>query len=116
MELKLKLIKLAVEASKNITTFALLEEMIELQGQFCYSENELHRYNNDILVLKCILLCKKLKEHLTDLADYGITERKLMQLEQIIEDFKIVASQHAALLQELSEEPIITVGTVIAES
>jgi hypothetical protein len=88
VETKLKLIKLAVEASNNLTTFALLEEIVELQGQFCYSETELHRYTNDILILKCQLLYKKLTEHLRDLADYGISDRKLMQMKQTIEDFQ----------------------------
>lgn len=114
VEVKLKLIKLAVEASKNITTFSLLEEMTELQGQFCYSDNELHRYNNDILVLKCYLLHKKLAEHITDLADYGITERKLVQMEQTIEDFKNISGQHTAMLQEINHETAVGATATIS--
>jgi hypothetical protein len=113
VEVKLKLIKLAVEASKNITTFSLLEEMTDLQGQFCYSDSELLRYNNDILVLKCYLLQKKLAEHINDLADYGITERKLAQLEQTIEDFKIISAQHTSFLQEIIPENIIPIGVAV---
>ena len=106
VETKLKLIKLVVEASKNLTTFALLEEMIELQGQFCYSDVELQRYNYDILILKCQLLYKKLLEHTSDLIDYGITDRKLMQLKQTIEDFQVISTQHKASFPELSEKKI----------
>lgn len=96
VEIKRKLIKMAVEASNNVTTFSLLEEIVELQGQFCYSEVELQRYNNDILILKCQLLYKKITEHTSDLIDYGITDRKLMLLKQTIEDFQDVSSQHKA--------------------
>lgn len=107
VETKLKLIKMTVEASKNLTTFALLEEIIDLQGQFCYSEMELQRYNNDILALKCQLLYKKLTEYVSDLADYGITDRKLMQLKQHIEDFREISSQHAGLSEEYIPENIV---------
>jgi hypothetical protein len=114
VELKLKLIKLAVEASKNVTTFALLEEMAELHGQFCYSENELHSYNNDTLILKCYLLNKKLTEYLTDLADYGITDRKQIQLEQTIEDFRIISGQHTAMMQEINQENAVKADATIS--
>ena len=107
VETKLKLIKLAVEASKNLTTFALLEEIIDLQGQFCFSEAELQKYNNEILVLKCQMLFKKLTEHTADLLDYGITDRKLMQLKQTIEDFGVIALQRDAEAEDLVTEKII---------
>lgn len=113
-ETKLKLIKLAVEASKNLTTFALLEEIIDLHGQFCYSEAELLKYNNDILILKCHLVNKKLAEHLSDLSDYGITERKILYFEQTIEDFSMVAAQHTTMLQEKNSEnasPVVTLSS-----
>lgn len=100
-ETKLKLIHLAVEASKNITTFALLEEIIELQGQFCYSETELQKYNNDTLILKCQLLFRKITEHLSDLMEYGFTDRKLMQLNQTIEDFQAISTQQKLACQDL---------------
>lgn len=96
VETKQKLIKLAVEASKNLTTFALLEEIIELQGQFCYSDNELQKYNHDMLTTKCQLLYKKLIEHTSDLVDYGITDRKLMQFRQAMEDFQTISTQNQA--------------------
>ena len=107
VETKLKLIKLAVEASNNLTTFALLEEIVELQGQFCYSETELQRYSNDILILKCQLLYRKLTEHGRDLADYGITDRKLMQIKQTIEEFHTVSSQQTSSSPELSPEKVM---------
>jgi hypothetical protein len=107
VETKLKLIKIAVEASNNLTTFALLEEIIDLQGQFCYSEMELQKYNHDILVLKCQLLYKKLLEHISDLVDYGITDRKLMQLKQYIEDFREISSQHLSISVDFIPEIVV---------
>lgn len=107
VETKLKLIKLAVEASNNITTFALLEEIVELQGQFCYSETELQRYTNDILILKCQLLYKKLTEHLRDLSDYGITERKLMQFQQTIDDFQTISTQQISSPEIIPEKAVV---------
>lgn len=104
VETKSRLIKLSVEASKNLTTFALLEEIVDLQGQFCYTEAELQRYNSYILVLKCQLLHKKLSEHTSDLMDYGINERKLSQLEQAIDDFKTVSRQQTASSHEFIPE------------
>jgi hypothetical protein len=100
VETKLKLIKLAVEASKSITTFALLEEIVDLQGQFCFTEMELQRYNNDILILKCQLLYKKITEHTADLVDYNITDRKLMQLQQTIDDFQLISTQCTSSAQD----------------
>jgi hypothetical protein len=104
VETKLKLIKLAVESSKNLTTFALLEEINDLHGQFCYSEAELHKYNNEVLVMKCLLLFKKLTEHRTDLLDYGINESKLMQFKETIEDLRVIALQEIAETENLVVE------------
>lgn len=106
VEAKLKLIKLAVEASKNLTTFALLEEIVDLHGQFCYSLDELQKYNNDILILKCQLLHKKLAEHNTDLVDYGLTERKIAYFKETIDDFRIIALQKEAVAENLITEKI----------
>lgn len=107
VETKLKLIKLAVEASKNLTTFALLEEIIDLQGQFCYSEAELLKYNNEILILKCQLLFKKLTEHTADLLDYGITDRKLMHFKETIENFGVIALQRVAEAEDMVTAKVI---------
>lgn len=101
VETKRKLIKLAVDASNNVTTFSLLEELVELQGQFCYSEAELQKYTNDILILKCQLLLKKIIEHTSDLIDYGITDTDLMLLKQTIEDFQVISTQHKASSPDL---------------
>lgn len=105
VETKLRLIKLAVEACKNLTTFSLLEEIVELQGQFCYSEAELQKYNNDILILKCQLLFKKLSEHTSDLVDYGITDKKLNQMKQTIDEFRII-TQNITEAQEFVTDPL----------
>ncbi len=102
------MIKIAVEASNNLTTFALLEEIMDLQGQFCYSDAELLRYDNDILILKCQLLYKKLIEYASDLIDYGINDRKLMQLKQTIEDFQVLSAHNTSSSQEFLTEKVIS--------
>lgn len=106
VEKKLNLIRLAVKHSKKLTTFALLEEIIELQGQFCYTEAELQKYSNDILILKCQLLCKKLTEHTSDLIDYEITDKELLQFNQTIEEFQETAIHHSSSSQEIMSDKI----------
>lgn len=106
-ELKSKLIGLAVEASKKFTTFTLVEEMVELQAQFCYSESELAKYNNEILVNKCQLLLKKLTEHVKDLSEYGISDRKLMLLKQTIEDFHTCSFQHTLATESFVNDQVV---------
>jgi hypothetical protein len=107
VEARLNLIKFAVELSKRLTTFALLEEIIELQGQFCYSEAELQKYDNNILILKCQLLYKKLAEHSIDLADYEITESKLAYFKRTIESLEYILHQESSCTERLPEKLVI---------
>jgi hypothetical protein len=92
-EVKSRLIKLTVEVSKSLTTFALLEEMVELQAQFCYSYSELQCNSDEVLMRKCYLLHNKLSELVNDLVDYNINKPKLNTLLQTIEDFNLISMQ-----------------------
>lgn len=107
VEARLNLIKFAVELSKRLTTFALLEEITELQGQFCYSETELEKYDNNILINKCQLLYKKLGEHSSDLADYEITDSKLVYFQRTIEILENILHQASSSRETSSEKVVI---------
>lgn len=100
MEARLNLIKFAVELSKRLTTFLLLEELTELQGQFCYNDAELKKYDNNILILKCEQLYNILAEYSTDLADYEITESKLACFKKNIEALVLRQQKSKELLTD----------------
>ena len=100
VEAKLNLIKFAVELSKRLTTFALLEEITELQGQFCYSDAELEKYDPHVLILKCQLLYNILTEYSSDLADYEITESKLACFKRTIETFQFMQQKSMEILTD----------------
>lgn len=109
METKRNLIKLTLEACRALTTFSLLEQIVELQGNFCYTEAELLRYDDAAFQSKCELLLKKLLEHRNDLIDYGITEGKLSSLNAAIAAFESISGQFA----EAEKETAVCVQTTV---
>ncbi|HEY4788619.1 MAG TPA: hypothetical protein VIH57_21360 [Bacteroidales bacterium] len=81
------LINVAASLSRKITSFALLEDITELQG-LGFSTHELTE-NDDLHLLKiCETLLCKCEDFLNDLADYGINDVALKEFRDQTDQFK----------------------------
>jgi hypothetical protein len=74
--LREELAKTAALFCRKITSFALLEEISELQGM-CFSQNELMALNGQDLISSCQIMLDKTLDHRNDLIEYGIDEQFL---------------------------------------
>lgn len=82
-----ELIKTAVTFSRKITSFALLEDITELQGMG-FSSHEL-MLNSDLHLIKiCELILNKSEDFKNDLIDYGIDDILLKEFHHQIDLFK----------------------------
>jgi hypothetical protein len=74
--LREELVKTAALFCRKITSFALLEEISELQGM-CFSQNELMALNGQELISSCQIMLDKTMDHRNDLIEYGIDDQFL---------------------------------------
>jgi hypothetical protein len=94
-ELRGQLVKTALIFSRKITAFALLEELIDLQGMFCFSADELVFANDSDLLKKCRLILHKAEEFFKDLEGYDIDQDAVSSFQQMIERLTNVESPAA---------------------
>ena len=82
------LIQAAASFSRKITSFALLEDITELQG-LGFSSHELLVGNDQHLLKTCQLLLTKSEDFRKDLLDYGIDDLSINEFRDQIDQFKV---------------------------
>jgi hypothetical protein len=82
------LIQTAASFSRKITSFALLEDITELQG-LGFSSHELLVGDDQRLLKTCQLLLTKSEDFKKDLMDYGIDGKTIDEFRDQIDQFKI---------------------------
>jgi hypothetical protein len=97
--------------SRKITSYALLEELIEAQGLFCFSYDQLVNETDQKLLVLCKNLLQFISLHEPDLVDYGIDKtsissyRDLLDRHQHIIENKLLCDEiernHSSLFVEL---------------
>lgn len=97
--------------SRKVTSYALLEELTEAQGFFCFSYDQLVNETDQKLLALCKNLLQFITLHETDLMDYGIDKtsissyRDLIDRHQHIIENKLLCEEidknHATLFVEL---------------
>jgi hypothetical protein len=85
--LRNELAKTTVVFSRKITSFALLEELTDIQGLFCYSFEELFLYTDGRLLVTSRLVLAKTKEYLVNIREYGISHTAISNFQNIIDQF-----------------------------
>jgi len=85
--LRNELAKTIILFSRKITAFALLEELTDLQGVFCYSCEELFLASDDKLLDLSKLILKKTQEYVADIVEYGINESSISNFQNTIDQF-----------------------------
>jgi hypothetical protein len=96
--LREELVSTTVSFCRKITSFALLEEISELQGM-CFSNNELLVSNDQDLIKTCQLVLNKSDDFQDDLDNYGIDKQSIAVFRDQLDRFK--ASVHHNELSEL---------------
>lgn len=88
--LKEALIISATTVSRNITAYALLEELTDVQGLFCYSIDELSFETDEKIMLKCQSLLLYISNHRLELVDYGIDGELENKFRDLTDQFKAI--------------------------
>ncbi len=87
IQLRNELAKNIILFSRKIIAFAMLEELTDLQGLFCYSGEELLNANDDKLLDTSKLILRKTKEYVADIVEYGINDYSITNFQNIIDQF-----------------------------
>lgn len=82
-----ELAKIIILFSRKITAFALLEELTELQGIFCYSYEELFLASDDKLLDISKIILRKTQEYIGDIVEYGINDSSISGFQNTIDQF-----------------------------
>jgi hypothetical protein len=82
--LREELIRTALTFSRKLTAFALLEELMDLQGMLCFSCEELVLSSDSDLLTKCNIILSKADEYLKDMAEYKIDETATSAFQSLI--------------------------------
>src|SRR5512138_2641291 len=69
---RIETIQFTLSLSRKVTAFALLEEMIETQGTFCYTYEELANEEDSKLIIQCKGMLQFVSAHQSDLIDYAV--------------------------------------------
>lgn len=85
-----EIIQFTLSLSRKVTAFALLEEMIETQGTFCYTCNELANEADSKLMDQCKGMLHFISTHLSDLSDYDVDNDTIRSYHRLIDRFKLV--------------------------
>ncbi|HEX2936123.1 MAG TPA: hypothetical protein VHO72_12290 [Bacteroidales bacterium] len=85
-----EIIQFTLSLSRKVTAFALLEEMIETQGTFCYTCNELENEDDGKLIAQCKGMLQFIASHLDDLVDYDVDGDTVLAYHNLIDRFKLV--------------------------
>lgn len=101
----------AASLSRKFVAYALLEQITQIQGTFCFSYDELASKNNEELLRFSSNLLKSLKDYSCDLADYGIDDEIMLRFQNLISQFtchvdqKLVAGRINHLTGKKDETP-----------
>lgn len=76
-----------VRFSRKITSYALLEELTELQGLFCYTYDELIMTSDEKLIEISNQILQKSTEYLTGIAEYGLSNDIILKFKESIAEF-----------------------------
>jgi hypothetical protein len=96
-----QLVKITMFFSRKLTTFGLLEEQVDLQGNCCLP-NELSLISDESLLDKCELIISQAQKFLRDLSEYGIDEDSIRSYRYMINDFKILVTNNELLISAKS--------------
>lgn len=96
--IKEDLVNLASSYCRKITSYALLEDIKELQGM-CFSAGELFMINDSDLVKICELILDKSITYRYDLEEYGISETSIISLQLLTERFKTMVQIHQPMVE-----------------
>ena len=87
-----------------VSAFAIAKNMIALDGDVNYSITTLNRMQDDEVGEICNKVYLKAKEHLADLADYGITTAVLNELKELIDNYNSKTQLNKVTLEQKSEQ------------
>ena len=87
-----------------VSAFAIVKNMIALDGDVNYSITTLNRMSDDEVGEICNKVYLKAKEHLADLADYGITTAVLNELKELIDNYNSKTQLNKVTLEQKSEQ------------
>lgn len=103
-----EIIQFTLSLSRKVTAFALLEEMIETQGTFCYTYNELANEADSKLMDQCKGMLHFISTHQFDLSDYDVDNDTVLSYHRLIDRFKLVAESKAmAEEQQQMHAPLV---------
>jgi hypothetical protein len=113
--LRNELAKTILFFSRKITAFALLEELTDLQGVFCYSYEELFLAPDDKLLDISNLILKKTQEYLTGIAEYGIRDFTISDFQKTIDQFLLLQNDKKTS-DLIAEDAAIHISDVLADT
>ena len=87
-----------------VSAFAIAKNMIALDAEVNYSITTLNRMQDDEVGEICNKVYLKAKEHLADLADYGITTAVLNELKELIDNYNSKTQLNKVTLEQKSEQ------------
>jgi hypothetical protein len=101
--------------SRKITAFALLEELTDLQGLFCYSFEELFLASDEKILEISKLILRKTKEYIVDIAEYGINDASIVNFQSSIDQF-ISLRNDKIVSDQVSEEASVNISSLLINS
>lgn len=102
LTLKEDLIVLASSCCRKLTSYSLLEDIKELQGMF-FSPDELHLLSDAELLRICEQISDKYTEYRKDLADYGINDSCIDNLQKLTDRFQTLL-KNKQIISDLMEQ------------
>ena len=87
-----------------VSAFAIAKNMIALDGEVNFPVSTLNRMQDDEVGEICNKVYLKAKEHLADLADYGITTAVLNELKELIDNYNSKTQLNKVTLEQKSEQ------------
>ncbi len=90
-----EIIQSTLSISRKVTAFALLEEMVDTQGTFCFIYNELVNESDSKLINQCKGLLHFISTYQTDLVDYGIDKDLILSYHSIVDRFQLLIENKA---------------------
>lgn len=97
-----EIIQFTLSLSRKVTAFALLEEMVETQGTFCYMYDELANEEDSKLINQCKGLLQFVSAHQMDLIDYAVNSDTIVSYQSLIDRFKLMI-ESKAIAEELEK-------------
>jgi hypothetical protein len=98
------LIRNSLSFCRQITTFAMLEELSDLHASFCYSAQELSKANDDKLLIISHHIINKLREFVNDMGEYGINDESLNEFFKLIKRFQSAIQEDTTISQNIDSD------------